>query len=357
MSRDRVDPDSIAPAVTFGSYVIPETVAASPAEPEAVHQPVFVDPPHLPDPEVVTYAAAPRAASRISPMMFAAATIALLMFFLGVLLTLQFSGSDPAPVAVVDPTVGQDRYALSQGGASATFGETEVSRAQSPDILTVPAAQAAPSKTSQAKIEALQAAVLRGLSIDPSEPKLTEEEKVVAVQRALEILSRNKLRMLREGVLAGVYTVETRKEGTHDRIVLKTVNADLTSQTMATVLHQAAKDGIIQIPASISTSDGDVDMDTMIFNLVQTSLMRDGTMEASEAAREMSRRAFAAAPAKTRRVEGEQVYVVEAGDSLAYISLQFYGRPSDYGRIFEANRNILSSPDKIQIGQRLIIPG
>jgi len=70
----------------------------------------------------------------------------------------------------------------------------------------------------------------------------------------------------------------------------------------------------------------------------------------------MSRRAFAASSAKTRDVKGERVYIVEPGDSLAYISLQFYGKPSEFDRIFEANRSVLSSPDRIQIGQRLIIP-
>ena len=71
----------------------------------------------------------------------------------------------------------------------------------------------------------------------------------------------------------------------------------------------------------------------------------------------MSRRAFAASSARTNEVKGVRVYTVEPGDSLAYISLQFYGRPNDYLRIFEANSDTLSSPDLIRIGQRLIIPG
>ena len=53
---------------------------------------------------------------------------------------------------------------------------------------------------------------------------------------------------------------------------------------------------------------------------------------------------------------GDRFYVVEAGDSLAFISLQFYGNTNTYTKIFEANRDVLSSPEKIQIGQRLVIP-
>jgi nucleoid-associated protein YgaU len=111
------------------------------------------------------------------------------------------------------------------------------------------------------------------------------------------------------------------------------------------------------LPEALATADGDFDADTLIFNLVQTSLANDGTEEGIRAAKEMSRRAFAASNAKTSKVKGERIYEVVAGDSLAYLSLQFYGQPSAYLKIFEANRNILKSPDKIQVGQRLIIPG
>jgi nucleoid-associated protein YgaU len=98
-------------------------------------------------------------------------------------------------------------------------------------------------------------------------------------------------------------------------------------------------------------------MDTMMFNLVQTSLANDGTIEGAEAAREMSRKIFAASIVQSIEVAGQRIYIVKPGDSLAYISLQFYGKPSDFERIFEANREMLQSPEHIQIGQQLIIPG
>jgi nucleoid-associated protein YgaU len=49
-------------------------------------------------------------------------------------------------------------------------------------------------------------------------------------------------------------------------------------------------------------------------------------------------------------------YTVQSGDSLSKIAKQFYGNANDYNRIFEANRNILSDPNKIQPGQELVIP-
>ena len=48
--------------------------------------------------------------------------------------------------------------------------------------------------------------------------------------------------------------------------------------------------------------------------------------------------------------------VVQPGDTLSNIAKQFYGNPNDYNRIFTANRDKLSDPDKIQAGQELVIP-
>jgi nucleoid-associated protein YgaU len=52
----------------------------------------------------------------------------------------------------------------------------------------------------------------------------------------------------------------------------------------------------------------------------------------------------------------EHIYTVQAGDTLSKISKQFYGETSLYMSIFEANRDQLSDPNKIQTGMRLRIP-
>jgi nucleoid-associated protein YgaU len=51
-----------------------------------------------------------------------------------------------------------------------------------------------------------------------------------------------------------------------------------------------------------------------------------------------------------------QSYTVKSGDTLSKISRQFYGDPSEYMRIFYANRDQLQDPDRIQAGQQLVIP-
>jgi len=49
-------------------------------------------------------------------------------------------------------------------------------------------------------------------------------------------------------------------------------------------------------------------------------------------------------------------YTVVSGDSLSKISKQMYGDANKYNAIFEANKPMLTSPDKIYPGQMLRIP-
>jgi nucleoid-associated protein YgaU len=51
-----------------------------------------------------------------------------------------------------------------------------------------------------------------------------------------------------------------------------------------------------------------------------------------------------------------QYYTVVSGDNLSKISKHYYGNPNQYMKIFEANKPMLSHPDKIYPGQKLRIP-
>ena len=63
-------------------------------------------------------------------------------------------------------------------------------------------------------------------------------------------------------------------------------------------------------------------------------------------------------PAKSAQ---PKIYVVSEGDNLAEIAKKFYGavegnKRINITRIFQANRQLLKSPDAIYVGQKLIIP-
>ncbi len=52
----------------------------------------------------------------------------------------------------------------------------------------------------------------------------------------------------------------------------------------------------------------------------------------------------------------EQTYTVEKGDTLSRIAKQHLGDANAWKKIFEANRDVLDDPDKIQPGQVLKLP-
>ena len=49
-------------------------------------------------------------------------------------------------------------------------------------------------------------------------------------------------------------------------------------------------------------------------------------------------------------------YQVKSGDTLSAIAKRFYGDSGSYQKIFEANKDQLSDPDKIKVGQTLKLP-
>jgi nucleoid-associated protein YgaU len=55
-------------------------------------------------------------------------------------------------------------------------------------------------------------------------------------------------------------------------------------------------------------------------------------------------------------VKSGGTYTVQSGDSLSKIAKRFYGDANLYPKIFEANRDQLSDPDKIRVGQSLKLP-
>jgi len=58
-------------------------------------------------------------------------------------------------------------------------------------------------------------------------------------------------------------------------------------------------------------------------------------------------------PEQTAKVE---FYTIEKGDTLSAVAKKYYGKSSEYPRIFEANREVIKNPDLIFVGQKIRIP-
>jgi nucleoid-associated protein YgaU len=66
--------------------------------------------------------------------------------------------------------------------------------------------------------------------------------------------------------------------------------------------------------------------------------------------------AAAAAAAGGAPTSAARTYTVQPGDSLSKISKEFYGDANKYMKIFDANKDKLTDPDKVKVGTNLIIP-
>ena len=66
--------------------------------------------------------------------------------------------------------------------------------------------------------------------------------------------------------------------------------------------------------------------------------------------------AQSAAGTQAPKAANPTTYTVQPGDTLSAISKRYYGDAGQYMKIFDANKDQLQDPNKIQPGQRLVIP-
>lgn len=65
---------------------------------------------------------------------------------------------------------------------------------------------------------------------------------------------------------------------------------------------------------------------------------------------------FSSADEETTTTTTGQTYIVQPGDTLGKISQRYYGNTSDWVKIYEANRDVISSPESLRVGQEIRIP-
>jgi nucleoid-associated protein YgaU len=225
------------------------------------------------------------------------------------------------------------------------------SRTASPSTFGINAGPApAPTHAIQTDATSLgetTAAVLAGLGLETGVP-------------APEA-SGDPVRDMTAGALAGIRSATGQQGGPAPRtalqvLVVEALAAGQSDAYIDALLNEAAVAGDITVPAVLVTSDGRVDTAVLL-----SSLVADARVAAGGAAPAVPD-AIGGAGVEVRVVqtatetETYQFYTVGGGDSLGAIAVKFYGDVRHYGLIFEANRDLLSSPDQIQVGQRLVIP-
>jgi nucleoid-associated protein YgaU len=119
------------------------------------------------------------------------------------------------------------------------------------------------------------------------------------------------------------------------------------------LINEAAATGSIAVPSALRTEAGRVDTATLLAALVRKSNPEAAITPTIDTNSNGVEVRVVQRAGETKRYN---FYTVQSGDSLGAIAHRFYGDAAFYTSIFDANRQILSSPDRVRAGQRLSIP-
>lgn len=126
------------------------------------------------------------------------------------------------------------------------------------------------------------------------------------------------------------------------------------------LLNEAASRGEVTVPKALVTPEGRVDTATLLANIVASATAATQGKAPGDLAKGQPVGGKGVEVRMVTQADGSSVqyqfYTVGVGESLGAIAVKFYGDVAKFNMIFEANRTILSSPDKIRVGQRLVIP-
>ena len=122
------------------------------------------------------------------------------------------------------------------------------------------------------------------------------------------------------------------------------------------LVNEAAGRGEVRVPSALVTPEGKVDTAVLLADLVAKATRDSGAAPAVAATPGGDGVELRMVQKADGAIEQYQFYTVQPGDSLGAIAVKFYGDINRYMKVYEANRMILSSPDVIRVGQRLVIP-
>ena len=259
----------------------------------------------------------------------------------------------------------------SDNGRPAAVETTEVTRAQTDSILGPVPDAIAPIEV----VAAVQAPVRNtapGLALTTDHSQMDETAANVLAGLGLNV-ERNQtagdsdeMLEMTASVLSGIGAITGQTfnasgkppaaESALELLVVQALKEGQNDAYINTLVNEAAKAGEISVPDILVTSEGDVDTAVLLNSIITQAQIAAGGAE--PAVPNVTSGEGVEVRVVQRATEAEQYrfYTVNKGDSLGSIAVKFYGNVNKFGRIFEANRQILSSPNAIQVGQRLSIP-
>lgn len=192
------------------------------------------------------------------------------------------------------------------------------------------------------------ATILSDLSL-LDKPKMAPEE---AKLQAMSTAALTGLRAMRAKKAAAIET-------TLEALVVQALREGQNDVYIDALVNEAAGEGKISVPSALVTADGRVDTAVLLSSLVTQAQVASGAVrpvrpqDVTATGDGVEVRVVQKA---SGRSESHQFYTVLPGDSLGAIAVKFYGDVTHFTAIFNANRAILSSPDRLNVGQRLVIP-
>lgn len=257
--------------------------------------------------------------------------------------------------------------------ADIASNDVDVTRAAAPDLTALTEAALAAAPKAPAAAPAPTAVIEAPRRIDVIRPntddtRLSDMTNNVLAElgfAGVEPVTTNSQaqRQSTSQILAGIEAATGQRSvleesDTLEAIVIAALQAGETDEAIDTIVNAAASAGTVAVPEILVTSDGRVDTTVMLNNIVSQAQIAAGG--AAPAVPDVT-------PDNTRGVEvivvqqaddavQSRFYTVQTGDSLGAISIKFFGSTEFYADIFEANKGLLSSPDRIRAGQRLVIP-
>ncbi|QYK39871.1 MAG: LysM peptidoglycan-binding domain-containing protein [Paracoccaceae bacterium] len=209
-------------------------------------------------------------------------------------------------------------------------------------VAPAPAPAPAPRTPAVSDLEATTAAVLAGLAGPQAAPAPAPPGGGDDAMAAMSLAALSGLR----GLTA---RPDATPQVTLQGIVSQALRQGQSDAYIDALVNEAVGSGAVSAPAGLVTAEGRVDTAVLLAAIVARSQAEDlGEGDAADPTAEIAALPSASATDVT--------YTVAPGDSLGALALRFYGDAARYPAIFEANRRVLSAPDRIAVGQKLLIP-